>query len=488
MLSASPAADRENHPLVSLRGLLLALAAAVLLSWPMLILSAPLMFSDSAFYIKQGSSIWHMLTELVLAASAPDLETAAPSSGAAAPAPAAASATWSVRSAPYPFFAYISSLSPLGLAGTVILQSAAVFFMLFAVVRREFEAPAVDVALVVLACGTLTSLPWFTSYLMPDFLAAAVILYAAVLVRSFDTLSTSQRVVLGLLAAFAIGSHYGHMPLAVACIGAALAFRLWQRRLGVSVVIAAVAPVVAVVAFNAAVGMAVFDGASAAPRRLPVLLARSIEDGPARLHLEAHCTTARYTICEVFPEIPSSVDAVMWSEGSLLETASPEQMNRIREEEFLILWRAFLDYPLQQTWSLIGNTVEQFVSVGTRDFLFAEIKRQDGRVVADFNREHLRGLLDAFGLVHAASVVFGLVALAMMAWADRLRVGRWEREVVMVVLVGLLANAAIFGGLSAPADRYQSRVAWLVPVMAGLFWLERRRQRAISVQPLAYGR
>jgi hypothetical protein len=353
-------------------------------------------------------------------------------------------------------------------------------------VRREAEAPLVDVALVALVCGTLTSLPWFASYLMPDLLAAAVLLYAAMLVRSFDVLSIPQRTVLGLLAAFAIGSHYGHIPLAVACIGAALAFRLLQRRLGFSVLVAAVAPIAAVVAANAALGMLFFDEPSAAPRRLPVLLARSIEDGPARWHLEDHCASARYTICEVFTEIPSSMDAVMWSEGGLHRVATAEQMNRIREEEFLILGRAFLAYPLQQTWSLIGNTVKQFVSLGTRDFLSAEIERLSGVVNVSFNRQRLRGLLNAFDLMHGAAVAFAFVVIAIFAWGDRLRSGPREREVLAVVLFGLLANAAIFGGLSAPTDRYQSRVIWLVPVLAGLFWLERRR-RAIMIRRLAEG-
>jgi hypothetical protein len=42
-------------------------------------------------------------------------------------------------------------------------------------------------------------------------------------------------------------------------------------------------------------------------------------------------------------------------------------------------------------------------------------------------------------------------------------------------MVSLMANAAVFGGLSAPADRYQMRVIWIVPMVAALFWLARQR-------------
>ena len=36
------------------------------------------------------------------------------------------------------------------------------------------------------------------------------------------------------------------------------------------------------------------------------------------------------------------------------------------------------------------------------------------------------------------------------------------------VLLALLANAAITGGLSGPHDRYQSRIMWLPPLVAVL--------------------
>jgi len=41
----------------------------------------------------------------------------------------------------------------------------------------------------------------------------------------------------------------------------------------------------------------------------------------------------------------------------------------------------------------------------------------------------------------------------------------------------LIANAAVTGVLSNISDRYQSRVIWLVPLLAGVMvleWLDRR--------------
>jgi len=472
-------ASRQDSPLVSVRGVVLALVAATLLCWPMLIVSAPLMFPDSVGYVNTGGKILNTLVGLVSPGAPAESGAGSAAETAAGTLAAAVSKVEMLRSAPYSIYAFLTSLSPVGLAGSVIVQTAAVLFMLGALIKREVDAPPTDIVLAALACGTLTSLPWFASYLMPDILAAAVVLFAAVLVRGYDTLHQGQRLALCGITAFAIVSHYGHIPLAVACVGAALGLRALQRRLTRGALIAGVAPIAIAVVANVALGTLVLDGPSVAPRRLPVLLARSIGDGPARWHLEEHCETEHYTICDLFDEIPETAGDVLWSETGLRRSATTDQMVRIRAEEPVILWRAFLEYPAQQSWSLVGNTAKQLVSLGTDDFQWAAVKRATiGELKSSFDRDRGRALIEAFGVTHAASVAFAILALALMARSDGLRVGEREREVLLVVAFGLLANAAIFGALSAPTDRYQSRVVWILPALVALFWLERRRRCA----------
>ena len=40
-----------------------------------------------------------------------------------------------------------------------------------------------------------------------------------------------------------------------------------------------------------------------------------------------------------------------------------------------------------------------------------------------------------------------------------------ERDLAFLIIAGLIVNAVIFGGLSAPVDRYQSRIVWLLPAL-----------------------
>jgi hypothetical protein len=62
-----------------------------------------------------------------------------------------------------------------------------------------------------------------------------------------------------------------------------------------------------------------------------------------------------------------------------------------------------------------------------------------------------------------AAVGAGLLGAALAVAAGGPRV-RWA---LALLALGLIANAAICGGLSAPADRYQGRVVWAV-VLLGL--------------------
>lgn len=86
-----------------------------------------------------------------------------------------------------------------------------------------------------------------------------------------------------------------------------------------------------------------------------------------------------------------------------------------------------------------------------------------------------------FGLAAAVNggvVLLSILAIAGFALRDGLRVRADERALLLVLATGLLVNAFIFGGLSAPADRYQARVVWLVPLLALLFTLNRQKARA----------
>ena len=67
--------------------------------------------------------------------------------------------------------------------------------------------------------------------------------------------------------------------------------------------------------------------------------------------------------------------------------------------------------------------------------------------------------------------IFTWLAVAVLA-VLALR-GRLNRDTLLLcgsVGAGLAIDAVIFGGLSAPVDRYQSRIVWLLPALLAVWY------------------
>lgn len=69
------------------------------------------------------------------------------------------------------------------------------------------------------------------------------------------------------------------------------------------------------------------------------------------------------------------------------------------------------------------------------------------------------------GATHRVVALGGLAACILLL-PLALHRGHVAAGFLVAVLVGLPASALITGGLSAPHDRYQSRMMWLTPCVA----------------------
>lgn len=464
---------RRAAPLLSPGGTVLAFALALALSWPMLATGSFLVFSDTASYIRGGEIIWQMLLDITGLDTDPAKASgdgAAGVMGDAAGGPAMTNPQGQVyvlRSFVYSIYTFVAGAT-IWPAGFAILQAAMTLWMLFALIGPEALRRPWVLALSFVYLAAITPLPWFTVYLMPDMLAATVVLWGAILVGRIDVLARWQQVALTLIAAFAVAAHYGHGPLAAGLYGAVLLGRLVTRRLTWTVVAAAVFPVLFAPLANLGASTAALDTPSVTPLRLPILLARSIQDGPALWYLEEACPEAPLAFCEVFgEEMPANIRDFLWGPHGI-ESLTPDEMARIRAEEFPILGRAFLAYPVAQTVSLLGNAAKQAAMVGTAQITPAY--RDEAGALVEPEDLRARRVLRLFDRIVPWGTWVGVALLAALALSGRLT--RPQLKILAAVLLGLLLNAVIFGGLSAPVERYQSRVIWLLPALLGLFLAE----------------
>jgi len=117
---------------------------------------------------------------------------------------------------------------------------------------------------------------------------------------------------------------------------------------------------------------------------------------------------------------------------------------------------------------------DQFISFGLEDFGQIKLESLDnGRVQFVHTMERDRTVFVAFNIVHGVVLLWALGVIGMMFYRRQFRSEDRAFSVYLVILATLVANAVIYGGLSEPADRYQTRLVWIVPVLTAVFWLRR---------------
>ena len=458
------------------------LIALVLLLWPLAVNGVPFYSPDSASYLRGGA--FGFDTGFLFLQNWWQSLVTTPSSvtGGADPKAAVAGAVaeaGGIRSVIYSMVTYLLRGPGNSLLTLAIAQAGAVVFVT-SYLRRLIAPHLGPRPGLVLAAGLafLTSAPWYAAYAVPDILAGITIAGALALTVFFDRIGIAMRMTLIVLIAFCITTHGGNLPIALSVLvaGAVANFTLQRPPLGLAVRQALwfVSPLVLAVAALLGTSYVAFGEASLAPKRYPIQLARSVSDGPGAWHLRDHCATERYAICEIFgPNPPRHVRDFLWSENGVRYRATPEQMERIRAEESTIVRRAAMEYPLHQLSRSAINIVWQFVDFGTDDLAFGR------RIVGETDdpslvRAHPDNLL--LKTVSEVLIYFGFAASIVLLFVLRRRLKSVEVAAISVAAVGLLANAAVCGVLSAVTDRYQGRVAWILPALALIICLRVRAE------------
>ena len=436
----------------------------VIALWPALVSGGALWFPDLAPYVRGGHVAVETVTGLMTAPDAPPVQAAGPAGGLAETSGAEVSG---VRSVAYSVLAYLAGVASPRFLALAAVQASAMAFLVTGFAGRSpgsfwFYAGA-------LALG---SGPVFASTAGPDVWAGLLLLGVLALMLHGAAMGRAERIGVAGIVAFAVAAHASHVLLGVALAVAAFAWRRLVRRgqakaarrgRGGWLIGGAVAAGLVGVVGTSVIG---FGEASLAPKRYPIVLARAIEDGPALWHLEAHCDEHAYAVCEVFPgDIPSDVGAFLWNEGGVRDLASPEQMERIRAEEPVILRRAAMEYPFFQLRRAVANFAKQAVLVAQGPAL-GRIAAYEGDGIAVPVGKATRSVMRPLAWLQGATWTAALAAVVGVLALWRLRADGARAELLALTAAGLLANAAVCGALSVPEARYQARIAWVFPLVA----------------------
>lgn len=443
------------------------MAGALLMCWPALYNGYPLVYPDSMTYLEDGRLVARALFLHKL------------------------STDYGGRS-----FIYCLGILPLHWNTTpwpiVGLNAMLTAYVIWLVVRSFLPQQTIAgyFALVV-PLIVLTGMGWFVSLVMPDIYGPVLYLCSYLLVFAGETLARAERLTVVLMAWWSVASHATHLMLAAGlCVFLALAL-LFQRR-SARTRLRAVGMVAMIVVTAAAAHMALhaylYGEPSLNGKRAPFLMARVLVDGPGREYLKQHCGDTKLVICNYLNEIPPDANDFLWKLDGIWQTASPATRDQLRREELPLVMATLRAFPRQELSISAAHFWEQLTTFGLWDYgPNVWVEQIFEKVLPGARSRYLqsqqarRALPDEFSstaqkwTVLASLVLIGALAPIVLPLRPP-----HLRGLSAVVIFVIIANSFVTGIFANVEDRYQSRVIWLLPLLAILFaveWLKYRRSK-----------
>jgi hypothetical protein len=459
--------------------------AVVIMSWPAFYNGQAFFFPDTTAYIRGADAAVQRLTGISSPWTLSDSDHS-PS----APSSVSSTRDKSVlagRSIYYGALLYAADRVG-GISLAVGLQSLVLVLALLATLKAlglECWPYALPLSALIAA---LTAAPLYTAFLMPDIFAGLAILSCGVLMTC--SLRT-QKVQAGFwfaLLALALTFHSTHFMVALAMFGAGAILHFWRRR-SVEMRGMAVIGMALAVAFacGAAFTLGVTRLVGEPPLSPPFLMARMVADGPGYRYLVDTCPQNGFIVCDFIDRLPLASDDFLWREDSnhgVFAASSPAVRRALSNEQYRFALAVIAYDPWGEAKALARNAMTQGVLLGVEDFNYPPERKASFAIkLPGAYFEAMRGtpayagtmpihLLSAISFI---STTVGFAALVYMLISGRDR--RTERSVrvtrlAWLIVFGVVVNAAICGALSGPHDRYESRLAWLIPAVALLVHFE----------------
>ncbi|MGE4048785.1 MAG: hypothetical protein AB7F35_28285, partial [Acetobacteraceae bacterium] len=325
-------------------------------------------------------------------------------------------------------------------------------------------------------CGFLaigTWFPWTVSELMPDLFTPLLVLLLAMLIFADDRLSVRERAVAVAATAFMIATQLSSVALAGLLIPLLFPLAWWlrRRRPGWDAPVALGLAALVLVAAN----LAGHGRASVSPYGNVFLLARLLDDGPAASILRRDCPDAGWRLCPWADRFPMNSDDFLWRADSPVVPAGGHK--GVSADADAILAAAWDAEPGRVLAACLANTWQQMVRFASGDGLEPWPDQVSPHIIQDFPAGERAAYLSArqqtdalavpawLAVLHRWVAVAGIAA-CILSLPVALRRSPSLAGVMLTVLLALPVSAAVTGALSAPHDRYQSRVAWLPACVA----------------------
>jgi len=475
-----------------------AIALALLLSlWFFFVNGGATFYFDSIEYIDRG----HQLLSIIGFELSPfqDPSVAGTNTAAAIAQDGAVETVDGSRSMVYSLLAgiffWLGAVDGL-VAMNAVMAVATIWLSCRLAVRDLANAPQPSsIALVAVALSALGSLPFYVAFVMPDLFTPILLIVAALLSAFGLKMKTWELVVVTALGCLAITVSISNLAIGLILfpivVLKAILVSEPRRWLGPSLMLVIV---LAGIGEQAILRVAAKQVEDAEVVYRPFLTARLVQDGPGFSYLSDRCPTNPEPTCALLDALSLSDDPTRFSatniafsnelsNGSFQLMTAEDQIN-VTQQQFQFFMDVFLDRPIETSLAFASNVLRQLTlnSVDMTlqtDAIVERGKGATGMAWGDFEHGRLTADTSWLALVNSAqSILYALAAIGVLGLLASGRQPPAVATFLIMILVGIVVNAIVCGGLSQPANRYGARVIWLLPVAAvigGVVFAARRK-------------
>jgi hypothetical protein len=369
----------------------------------------------------------------------------------------------------------IGSLWPL-----VFVQSLIVAHLLRLILCLVFDITSGTalIAITALLC-VLTSLPWYTGFIMPDIFTSILVLCLFVLAFCPMRLSAAELTCILALTVVAATVHFSHLPLAGGLLLIAVLFRVvgrkWRQIPAPHLILPAL-PVTVALVLMIAVNYITLGEAAFSVDGYAFPLARLVADGQAVSYLRESCPERRYALCGSIDQLPKDSDKFLWPTDSPFRKVGG--FDGYRQEGRAIVTGTVMRFPLWTLKSALENTARQVLKErGAGLISYVNVPQPTARLRAYYpsefgayrNSRQSRSELENLDRLDRLHMVVLIVSLLYVCAAGALFVkrGQWlPAELLATIVCAVLVNSFVSGAFSQPLNRYGSRLIWLLPFFA----------------------
>jgi len=363
----------------------------------------------------------------------------------------------------------------------VFAQGLLISVLLYLTLRTIFKERKVwPIHFIIITLLTLfTGMGWFTSLIMADIFAPVMVLS----IYLFFTPGTKWPVKIFALISmsFAATTHFStqyivlSMFIGLMVLGKFVSNYSYKQLFvrGAFMLLTYIAAVIFINAYHYADG----KGFKATNSRHVILMARLMETGILDDFLEKNCEDGRYALCQYKDHFPDRVSSFVWDKDSPFSKTGGWVMS---EEEYKeILHEVFTD-PSYLFMFAYKGMMSTFVQLATFKVDIIHLKPGVGPdywINREFKHEEkayktCRQAYTSPTLTTLNMFYYVLCGISLMLIIVYLLKTNKSKDIdlyilIIVVLLGILFNAAINGTFSNVVVRYQARINWLL-VFAGL--------------------